>query len=153
MSMIFSKSPTLLRLVLLLSLSGSALASQTCVATLDELHTVLGDKTFPLKWEETTMNDGKPLLVSIHENRGALFLEFTKTREGLWAESSGIICKNGEDLEFQFSNSQVRVGPAASWALRYALGHGGKFILKRLGSGQLRISTSGWNDVFSSRNI
>ena len=38
--------------------------------TLDELHTMLGEETFPLKWEGTTMNDGKPLLMSIHENEG-----------------------------------------------------------------------------------
>lgn len=149
--MSFSKSQTALRLLLLLSLNGPAVASQTCVATLNELHTMLGDKTFPLKWEETTMNDGKPLLVTIRENQGALFLEFIKTKEGLWAQSVGVICKNGEDLEFQFSGAQILVGPAANWVLRHALSNGGKFTLKQLDSGQLKISTTGWNGVFSSR--
>lgn len=41
------------------------------------------------------MEDGKPLLVSIHEKKGALFLEFIKTQEGLSAESVGVICKTG----------------------------------------------------------
>lgn len=138
-------------LSLLVSLSGQAHGSQACVATLGELRTLLGDPAFPLKWEETTMTDGKPLLVSIHENKGALFLEFMKTREGLWAESAGVICKTGEDLEFQFTGDQIRLGPAANWMLRHALGSGGKFTLTQLGSGQLRIATSGWNGTFSSR--
>ena len=42
---------------------------------------MLNDQTFPLTWEETTMNDGKPLIVSIQENNGNLFLHFNKTRE------------------------------------------------------------------------
>ncbi len=39
------------------------------------------------------MGDGKPLVVSILERNGALFLEFIKTREGLWAQSEGRICR------------------------------------------------------------
>lgn len=146
-----SKFRTVLQLLLLLFLHGPTLASQTCAATLPELHAMLGDTTFPLAWEETTMNDGKPLLVSIQENQGALFLEFMKTKEGLWAESPGVICQADGDLEFHFSEAQIRVGPAANWALRYALSRGGKFNLKRLESGQLNISTRGWNGVFSPR--
>jgi hypothetical protein len=65
-----------------------------------------GEPAFPLKWTETTMGDGKPLVVSISERQGVLALEFTKTREGLWAESTGVICPSGVDLE-------IRVFPRA----------------------------------------
>lgn len=96
------------------------------------------------------MDDGKPLVVSILEKNGVLFLEFTKTREGLWAESTGIICKtSGTDLETRFNGEQVRLGPAASWILRQALGSGGKFTLTKLGPEQLRIATNGWSGSFS----
>jgi len=113
---------------------------------------MLGDQAFPLKWEETTMDDGKPLVVSILENNGHLFLEFIKTREGLWAESAGVICKTGTDLESRFTGEQIRLGPSANWFLRLALKDGGIFQLTRIGAGgQLRIATRGWSGLFSPR--
>ncbi len=136
---------------LLLSLNSEAQESQTCAATISELKVMLGDQTFPMKWEETTMNDGKPLVVSILENHGYLFLEFIKTRDGLWAESAGVICKAGTDIETRFTGEQIRLGPAANWFLRLALRNGGKFILTRIGAGQLQIATSGWSGNFSPR--
>jgi hypothetical protein len=138
-------------LPVLLSLNGEAHGSQTCAATISELRVMLGDQTFPLKWEETSMDDGKPMVVSILENNGYLFLEFIKTREGLWAESAGVICKTGKDFETRFTGEQIRMGPAANWVLRSALGNGGKFTLTRIGSEQLRIATSGWSGIFSPR--
>ena len=136
-------------LPLLLSLNGEAHASPTCAATVGELGVMLGDRIFPLKWEETTMDDGKPLVMSIVENHGSLFMEFTKTGEGLWAESRGVICKTGTDFEARFTGQQIRLGPAASWLLRLALKNGGKFKLTKLGSDRLRIATSSWSGIFS----
>jgi hypothetical protein len=142
----------LLFLPLLLSLNSHADKSQTCAVTISELRAILGEPTFPLKWEETTMEDKKPLLVTIFEKNGFLFLEFIKAREGLWAESAGVICKTSAGLEIQFTGKQIRLGPAANWVLRYALGNGGKFTLTRFGSEQLRIATSGWSGMFSPKN-
>ncbi|MFH1819033.1 MAG: hypothetical protein ABIK08_13110 [Pseudomonadota bacterium] len=136
-------------LPLLLAWHGEAHASPTCAATVGELGVMLGNPVFPLKWEETTMDDGKPLVMSIVENHGALFMEFTKTGEGLWAESRGVICKTGTDFEARFSGEQIRLGPAASWLLRLALKNGGKFKLTKFGSDQLRIATSSWSGIFS----
>ena len=148
-----SRKYCFLFLSMLLSLNCEAQESQTCATTISELRVMLGDQTFPLKWEETTMDDGKPLEVSILENNGYLFLEFIKTREGLWAESAGVICKTGTDIETRFTGEQIRLGPAANWFLRHALGNGGKFILTRIGAGgQLRIATSGWSGIFSPRS-
>ncbi|MDO9008517.1 MAG: hypothetical protein Q8K57_15440 [Thiobacillus sp.] len=139
----------LLYLSLLLSLNGEAHASPTCAATVGELGLMLGNQIFPLKWEETTMDDGKPLVMSIVENNGSLFMEFTKTGEGLWAESRGVICKTGTDFEARFTGEQIRLGPAAGWILRHALKNGGRFKLTKLGSDQLRIATSSWSGIFS----
>jgi hypothetical protein len=135
-------------LSLLLSQGGQAHASPTCAASISELRLLLGEPNFPLMWEETSMDDGKPLLVSILEKNGSLWLEFIKTREGLWAQSAGVICRSGQDFETRFGPEQIRLGPAANWVLRFALANGGKFTLTRLGSDKLRIAGGGWHGTF-----
>jgi hypothetical protein len=136
----------------LLWLIGECRASPPCAATISDLRALLADQSFPLQWHETTMDDGKPLVLSILERNGSLVLEFVKTGEGRWAESASIVClKAGADLEARFAQGQVRLGPAANWAMQYTLANGGKFTLTKLGAEQLRIATTGWSGTFSSR--
>ncbi len=136
------------RMLLLLALESHAHQNPGCAATVPELRVLLGDPAFSLQWEEITMDDGKPLRVSIQEKEGVLRLDFSKAREGLWAESAGVICKTGAGLEISFTREQVRVGPAAGWLTRLSLVNGGKFALTRLGRERLRIATHGWNGIF-----
>jgi hypothetical protein len=121
------------------------------VSTLGELKVLLADQPLSLKWEETTMDDAKPLVVSISERNGALSVEFIKTTKGLWADISGVICKNEKAMEIRFTAEQIHFGPAASRVLRYALGNGGKFTLTRLADKQLQVQTTGWSGDFVSR--
>ena len=133
----------------LLALGGAdVLAAPACVTSINDLRNVLGDQRALLQWEEISMNDGKPLVVSIFESKGVLVLEFVKTKEGLWAEGTGAVCASGADLEISFDKNQLRMGPASGWLLRSLLGQGGKFTLTRLGADQLRIATSGWSGTF-----
>jgi hypothetical protein len=125
-------------------------ASPPCAATLNDLKALLADQAFPTKWLETTMDDGKPLVLSILEANGSLVLEFVKTGEGLWAQSAGIVCLQGAHLEARFTGDQVRFGPGASWAMRYALANGGRFTLTRLAGRHLQVATTGWSAMFSS---
>ena len=97
------------------------------------------------------MTDGKPLIVSITEKDGSIFLEFVKAREGLWAEGAAVICKSNTDLEARMKKGRIRVGPAAHWILRHSIGQDGTFVLSRLATGQLRIATPGWHGSFSPR--
>ena len=140
---------TILIFLMLISHNGIAQEQDICATTIGELRVMLSDQTFPLIWEETSMNDDKPLMVSILEINGNLALEFNKTREGLWAKSTAIICKAGSNLEAHFTKEQMHTGPAANWVLRYALGRGGKFTLTKFGSEQLRIASNGWSGKFS----
>jgi hypothetical protein len=135
-------------LSLLLIQSGQAHATPACAANLSELRLLLGATNFPLTWEETSMDDGKPLLVTILEKEGSLWLEFIKTREGLWAQSAGVICRAGQDFETRFGPDQIHLGPAANWVLRLALANGGKFTLTKLGADRLRIAGGGWSGTF-----
>lgn len=104
-------------LLLLFSLSAHAQDSPGCATTIKALRILAGDPLFSSRWSEISMDDGKPLVVSIVERNGALSLEFIKTGEGLWAEISGAICKTGADLELRTTKEQVSLGPAANWML------------------------------------
>jgi hypothetical protein len=135
-------------LALGLPLNSHAEVPEKCVSTILELKELLDDRSFSLKWEETTMDDAKPLVVSISEKNGTLSLEFLKTTKGLWADITGVICQTDKAMEIRFTAEQIRFGPAASWVLRYVLGNGGKFTLTRLGAKQLQVQTTGWSGIF-----
>ena len=57
-------------LPLLLPLASETHASQTCSATVSELGIMFGNQAFPLKWEETTMDDGKPPPIQLRTATG-----------------------------------------------------------------------------------
>lgn len=74
--------------VLGLPVASAAFEPPGCAATIADLRTLVADASFPLRWEETSMADGKPLIVSIMEKDGSILLGFVKTGEGLWAEGA-----------------------------------------------------------------
>lgn len=135
-------------LALLLPLHSHAQAPAKCVTTLTDLKALLRDPGFPLQWEETTMDDGQPLMVTIAEKDGALSVAFVKTSRGLWADITGSICQTEQALEIRFTDKQIHFGPAASWVLRYVLSSGGQFTLSRNGAQKMRVSTTGWSGLF-----
>lgn len=118
-----------------------------CASSLPEFRQLAGDPAFPLRWQETSMDDGKPMVVSIVERNGALVLTLVKTGESLWAEGAGVICRSGADLEARLSKDQLRLGPAANWLTRLALADGCAITLRRV-SKYLRIATRGWSGLF-----
>ena len=147
-----TSSPTSLLLVALAALAPQLPAAATeparCAATFDELRSMAGDPNFAARWEETSMSDGKPLVVSIKDQGGSLFLEFVKLREGVWAEGPAQICAAAIGLEATIGRSRIHIGPAAHWLVRQSLGAGATFTLRRLATGQLRIAAPGWSGVF-----
>lgn len=139
-----------LGLLVLLALAGASHAQtpEKCVATITDLKVLLGDPAFPLQWSETTMDDGKPLKVSITEKNGVMSVAFVKSGKGLWADITGRICQADKDFEIRFNAGQIRFGPASSWVLRYVMGNGGSFTLKRISAQQLQVATTGWSGMF-----
>ena len=135
-------------LLLLLQFSAHAHDTPDCASSIRALRVLAGDPLFSSQWSEVSMDDGKPLVVSIVERNGALSLEFMKTGEGLWAEISGAICKTGADLEIRMTKEQVSLGPAANWMLSLALSNGGVFTMRRRISNQWQIETQGWSGRF-----
>ena len=135
-------------LLLLLAPNASAQDAPGCASSIRQLGNLVGDPLFAHRWEEVSMDDGKPLVVSLVERNGVLLLEFMKTGEGLWAEISAVLCKTGADLEARMSKEQIRLGPAANWMLRLALANGGVFTLRRRVPDELQIATHGWSGRF-----
>ncbi len=138
-------------LLSLLLLAGPANASPTCAQNLGGLRVLLADAAFPLRWSETTMDDGRPLVLSILEREGTLFLSFMKTGEGLWAEGSIALCAKGGDFEARLDSQRMRLGPAAHWAMRYSMANGAEFTFTRLAGSRLRVYAPGWSGTFAAR--
>jgi hypothetical protein len=121
-----------------------------CAATIAQLRALVADESFALEWHETTMDDEKPLVLSVLERDGALFLTFVKASEGLWAEGAAVVCRNGARLEAVLPVERLKIGPAAHWAMRYGFSNGAQFALARIGKENLRVETAGWSGVFTS---
>jgi hypothetical protein len=138
----------LFAILITLMLSAQAHEAPGCASTIRELRNLAGDASFSSRWTEVSMDDGKPLVVSIVERNGTLSIEFMKTGEGLWAEISGSICRTGLDFQARMTKEQIHLGPAATWMLGLALADGGTFTLRRRLPNQLQIETKGWTGRF-----
>ena len=139
-----------LMLALSILFPATCLAGQPCARTLADLRSLLAEPAFPLKWRETGMNDGKPLLLTIFEREGALVVSFEKTEEGLWAEGVSIICRGENDYEIRFVNDRVRFGPAASLLVQYSVLNGGPVTFAKTGPEKMQVGMSGWSGDFAS---
>ncbi len=95
------------------------------------------------------MTDGKPLVVTLAERDGSLFMEFVKAREGLWAEGAAVICRTSAGLEARIG--RLRLGPAAPWMLRASFAPGRTFAMSRQAGGPLHIALPGWVGTFLPR--
>ena len=136
-------------LVPLLCLAGPCQAAPAaCADTLETLRVLMADPALPLRWRETTMDDGRPLVMSILERDGTLFLSFFKQEKGMWLEGAVSVCPRGAHWAARFAGRKVHVGPAAHWAMRYTLSKGAEITLTRLDSTRLRIVTAGWDGIF-----
>jgi hypothetical protein len=129
-----------------------ARAAEGCATTILALRALLADSAFPLRWYETTMDDDKPLVLSISERDGSLCLEFVKTGEGLWIEANCTVCRGAAGLEARFNADQVRIGPACNLIVRFNLSGGGTVSLTKVEADRLRIDASGWTGTFSPRD-
>ena len=140
-------------LILVMSSGVQAHEAVDCASTLGEFRRLSGDASFPSRWTEVSMDDSKPLVVSIVERNGSLSIEFVKTGEGPWAEVSGAICNTGIDFQLRMTKEQIHLGAAAPWMLRLALADGGIFTLRLHEPNQLLIKTEGWLGRFVPATI
>jgi hypothetical protein len=89
-------------LVCLLILSESTLAQAKCLGTVSEIKA----NNVKARWEETTENDGKPLMISITD--GANGLVFSAKKAGaLWLTGNVSVCRSGGAAEITLKNTQA----------------------------------------------
>ena len=117
---------------------------QDCAGTLAALARL--DETLLLAWRETSMTDGKPLVLNFSDGPEGLRLHMHKTGEGLWASGPARVCRRGTVLEARLSAAVH--GPAAPWLLRRMAGESPVFVLHRAQPGELTVSTPGWRGTF-----
>lgn len=136
--------------LLLLTLASLAQAQEPrCAASLADLGRLLGNTVPTRHWVEVSMDDGRPLLITLDDSSATLRLEFVKTGAGLWAEISGLVCATGKDLELRVAREQIRFGPGAHWSVQLMLANGGVFVLRRDVADRLHIETAGWSGRFA----
>ena len=138
--------PTLL--VALILVAVPTWVSARCADNVAQLRSLLTDPAFPLTWEETGMSDGRPLIVTIDDRSGSLFISFAKAGTGLMAEGPARICQEEQRLNARFALEGLQLGPAAHWLLRTGLRAGSAVSLHRRAAAQLRIGAAGWSGDF-----
>ena len=89
-------------LICLLILSESTLAQAKCLGTVSELKA----NNVKARWQETTENDGKPLIISI--TKGANGLVYSAKKAGaLWLTGNVSVCLSGGATEITLKNTQA----------------------------------------------
>ena len=125
--------------------------SAGCAEGVAGLRALLAQPSLPLRWTEIGMDDGRPLLLTITERDGALHLSFVKSGQGLWAEGGTRVCRRGAGIEARLDARDIRLGPAAHWALRFTMANGADFLLTPIGDSVLEVQASGWSGRFTTR--
>lgn len=124
--------------------------SERCARGFAEAGALLGRLQFARAWREVTMDDGKPLTLQISGEGPELRLSFIKAGEGLWAEGPVRVCRRAARVFAEIAGPQLRVGPAAGWAMRQLLAGGATFELAVRDNGQLRVALRGWSGDFEA---
>lgn len=129
--------------------SGLAGEEPDCAKDIAGLRRLLRDPAFPLRWIETAMKDGKPMVLTVEEQAGALHWRFVKTGDGLWAAGTAALCLEGTRLHARMRPGQMESGPAANWLARQAMLHGATLEIRRPQSEVLTVSATGWRGEFA----
>ncbi len=128
-------------LICLLVVGESALARAECFTSVSAVkaHHV---KT---KWQETTENDGKPMIISIADGVDGLVFS-TKKAGVLWLSGSVSVCRHGSAIDIDLRNPQAtsNVPMMARLGLPSVLS-------AHIVSDQIKLAGGGWSGTFVAR--
>jgi hypothetical protein len=88
--------------VCLLILSESTLAQAECLRTVSDIKA----NNVKAKWQETTENDGKPLIISIADGANGLVYSASKPGQP-WLTGNVSVCRSGGATEITLKNAKA----------------------------------------------
>lgn len=118
----------------LLSLStmqASAMTRENCAESLNELATLVGNSQLNTKWQETTANDGKPLIITLSDLNDHLHLTIVKGGKPFGpGAGDAIVCERDHRGNLTATMKGQKVG------------------MNFLASNRLKVSVSLWSGQF-----
>ncbi len=128
-------------LVCLFILGGTSIAEAACFKSVRELkaHHV------GTRWQETTENDGMPLIISITDGGGGLAYSARKAGK-LWLTGNVSVCQTGEKTEITLKNTKAtnNVPALARMGLPSTQ-------TTYIANGQIKLAGGGWGGTFVSQ--
>ncbi|MBY0452617.1 MAG: hypothetical protein K2P92_06245 [Bdellovibrionaceae bacterium] len=132
---------------LVFGFSSHAFATEGCASDTEELTALIGHE-FHTNWNETSADDGKPMMLRITEQADKLHIVFEKTRDGVWGSGDIEVCKKGS--KYEIVSTAMRAGRGAPMLVRGMMNGNQKFNLQINSNSSIRVWRSGWAGNFES---
>jgi hypothetical protein len=125
-------------LICLLILSESTLAQAKCLRNVMELKT----NNVKARWQETTENDGKPLMISIAD--GANGLVYSAKKAGvLWLTGNVSVCLSGSATQITLKNTKATSNVPTLARLALPSTQSAQIV-----NDQIKLGGGGWGGTF-----
>ena len=132
------KNFRLLICLLILSDNESTLAQAKCLRNVSELKT----NNVKARWQETTENDGKPLMISIAD--GANGLVYSATKAGvLWLTGNVSVCLSGSATQITLKNTKATSNVPTLARLALPSTQSAQIV-----NDQIKLGGGGWGGTF-----
>jgi hypothetical protein len=128
-------------LICLLILGQSVLAQARCIKTVRELQL----NNVKSRWQETTANDGKPLMISITGGKNGLVYSATKAGE-LWLTGSVSVCLSGGNPELTLKNTKATKNVPLHARMALPSTQSAQIV-----NNQITLGGAGWGGTFVGR--
>ena len=123
---------------LLNDFSESALAQAKCLSSVSELKT----NNVKARWQETTENDGKPLIISIAD--GANGLVYSAKKAGvLWLTGNVSVCLSGSATQITLKNTKATSNVPMLARLALPSTQSAQIV-----NDQIKLGGGGWGGIF-----
>ena len=131
--------PTSFRwIVCVMMLAGPTLAQAECFSTIREIKA----NNVRTRWQETTENDGKPLVITIAD--GANGLVYSARKAGaVWLTGNVSVCRTGGSTEITLKNTKATSNVPMLARLALPSRQSGHIT-----NNQIRLKGGGWSGTF-----
>jgi hypothetical protein len=125
----------------LLILSAPTVAQAKCFSTVHEMKA----NHVKTRWQETTENDGKPLMISISDGSHGLVYS-AKKAGALWLTGNVSVCHSGGATEITLKNTRATSNVPMVARLALPSTQSGRIVNNRI-----KLGGAGWSGTFIGR--